>query len=1106
MANGNSDSTARNRIISDIDKNFFVEASAGSGKTTMLVNRMVAMVESGIDIDKICAITFTKAAAGEFFDRFQEILITRSDPNYNGEDEKFDGQLMPPTPETRELCNRALQNIDLCFMGTIDSFCNKVLTEYPTEAGILSDSQIIEDAEFNAIVEGIYVDICNGKHGDELKKLADDFNGAIGYNAKKAFCTGMQTFMGHRNAKFDSISSGDPDLDKRFEYTRRRYIELINFLKDHQELRSDTKKSSTEAWEKIDKTWLALTHSWNENLDNLKYGLKALKEMRLAECAKDCCTFDINSFYEYGKSKSSYYYGFMHEDADKVLNSLETIKYEKSYTLFLKCISLIEKELLDKGRLTYFDNLYYLSKMLEKDASSGGDLIRHISKRHRYFLIDEFQDTDPLQAVVFFYLASDDPKKEWYNCIPRARSLFIVGDSKQSIYRFKNADVDSFKRVRDHFVKNGGEVLKLTRNFRSKRELCEYFNKAFVDLMPEDPNDPSHYEPIDPLPKTVADEFKGVFRYSVDKKGSDPGQVSEIIRKLVGNKDFLIRGKKKDDQKLRQIKFSDIMIITTSKENLALYMDCFEKDKIPYRVEGKLKFDECEALKEIYKLYSIVADPSDQISLYGVLTGKLFGFNPEDLLAYKNNDGDIRIFSDFDIDACKDATAKDVGSAIKDLDKFRNESSSLSPSALMSKILEKYDVFSFTDPGKIELIYYTLELLRRGEKTGDIVSLTDGQKCLKSILNNESGEERCLNLSEDDNRVHLANLHKIKGLEAPIVFLVYAGKKAKDASLRIEYNQDSVDGYCFALSNRDKMNEVFFRKDGDDPKRNEENVALEAEDNRKVYVAATRARNVLIVCDSKMWTDISEFIDEDIVTRLKDVKAVEIATGALTDPKALYNKAKDESVLKTRGGEESTFVLNSPSRLKLVSKVTADADDQTSDDAEDDEALDMHRKIADIMGTMTHKLMEMMVTSRNTMDIDPMVSEIISEYRSPRTEPYEDRLSVSLKKVADTMRKGGYAQTNGLPQDILGTLLSADEVHCEVPFTYKENGKKGIIWNGIMDVIYRKGEDWHIVDYKTNIEGDDLDTEYQNQMRAYENAFRSIMGKDADAKTYHIDI
>ena len=135
------------------------------------------------------------------------------------------------------------------------------------------------------------------------------------------------------------------------------------------------------------------------------------------------------------------------------------------------------------------------------------------------------------------------------------------------------------------------------------------------------------------------------------------------------------------------------------------------------------------------------------------------------------------------------------------------------------------------------------------------------------------------------------------------------------------------------------------------------------------------------------------------------------------------------------------------------------------------------------------------------------VNEIIREYRTPTFEPYEKNLIKALIDVAERMRNGGYAQTNGLPQDILKTLIEADEVYCEVPFCYSEDGQNGkVVWNGIMDVVYCAQGKWYIVDYKTNVDGNDLDRKYQNQLAAYVKAFKATTGEDAAAMTYHIDI
>ena len=158
------DTLSRKRIVSEMDKNFFVEAGAGSGKTTMLVKRMVAMVESGIDIRKICAITFTRAAAGEFYDRFQKLLIERSSPDTIWAQDDRPGSLPCPTAETRKRCSEALQNIDLCFMGTIDAFCGMVLSEHPTEAKIPSDASLVSDEDAAAIYRQEYVRISSGEY------------------------------------------------------------------------------------------------------------------------------------------------------------------------------------------------------------------------------------------------------------------------------------------------------------------------------------------------------------------------------------------------------------------------------------------------------------------------------------------------------------------------------------------------------------------------------------------------------------------------------------------------------------------------------------------------------------------------------------------------------------------------------------------------------------------------------------------------------------------------------------------------------------------------------------------------------------------------------
>ena len=151
-----------------------------------------------------------------------------------------------------------------------------------------------------------------------------------------------------------------------------------------------------------------------------------------------------------------------------------------------------------------------------------------------------------------------------------------------------------------------------------------------------------------------------------------------------------------------------------------------------------------------------------------------------------------------------------------------------------------------------------------------------------------------------------------------------------------------------------------------------------------------------------------------------------------------------------------------------------------------------------MIGTLVHSLMEAMVSSGNTAPLSMLVKEIVSEYAA-ESESYTQLLT----RVGTTIQSGGFPQENAAPQDILSLLLSADEVYCEVPFCRK-HGRE--IWHGIMDVVYRIGEQWFILDYKTNADAHDLDTKYQAQLSAYVEAFHDLTGHTATSLIYHIDV
>lgn len=1125
------DTESRKKIVTETDKNFFVEAGAGSGKTTMLVNRMVAMVEDDVPIEKMCAITFTKAAAAEFYDRFQKLLIERSNPDQKWEDKGYAGQLKKPNRVSRDMCEKALQNIDLCFMGTIDAFCAMVLSEHPSEAGIPSDNILISDEEAEDFYRQQYVKICKGEYGDELKEMAKPFS-VFYWNAEEVFAKGLSVFMSNRNVNFKFSKTDKADIDKAFAAEREELLNAVKCMIEHPELKYPAENKNLAAWEKISDTYKDIKKRWSNNFTNIIYALKALIDIRLIPEAMDRYETVFSGLFEPRESSGKWLDCNVGKEGG-VLRKLQDLCYSVTMTFLEACVPHLEKAMRDKGYMTYFDYLYYLREMLKRDAGKGGKLIKHIYDRHRYFLIDEFQDTNPLQAEIFFYLTSKDPVPEWRKCKPRPGSLFIVGDPKQSIYRFRGADVTSFLRVKGLFENGVGEVLSLSRNFRSTRKLCEFYNRSFTKMLPEESAYQSRFEEI-PLPDDdKEDEFTGIFTYesftgALEKDHpdeTDPVQIANIIERLVDNDKYLIRTGK--DKELVKIRYSDIMVITCNKKNLGPIISCLDSRDIPVRVEGQVPFAANEALVEISKIYFAVANPGDKSALYGALTGKIFGFTKDDIMIYCKNAGKESFKPSFDTGECNDDTACAVAESINKIKCLHYEAGKLSPAAVFSRIMDDQRIFEYIKADKLEVVYYALELMRSAESSGTITSMQDGAAFIEDMIAGRSKEERCLSLDNDRDAVHMANLHKVKGLEAPVVILSAATKFPIGTDKRIEHGDEGSEAYIFNLpkkSDSGSSGGYYFETKIFADKAEEENEAGKAENNRLIYVASTRARNTLIIYDrlvktkkgeshKTIWKDLMEEGLPDFFDSVCDPVQKFRTESEEADPATLYKEATEMCVLEKRERFETpTYITENPSRLKLVSKLS-DSDEKVivMDDAGSGTGDKDENKTAGtypaLLGTMVHRLMEMLVSAGNKAETASVTEEIITEYSTPEIEAFEKDLKKVLTGVADRIKNGGYPQTNDLPQDIMKTLLEADEVYCEVPFSYCEEGSDGkVLWNGIMDVVYLKDGKWHIVDYKTNADGSDLDTKYQAQLKAYVKAFKATTGEDADVLTYHIDI
>ncbi|SFW22225.1 UvrD-helicase domain-containing protein [Ruminococcus flavefaciens] len=1084
-----NDKLARERISTDIYENFFVEAGAGSGKTTQLVQRMTEMVKAGIDVSKISAITFTKAAAREFYERFQNQLIIESN------NEELDNT-------ERKRCDEALRNIDLCFMGTIDSFSHLILHEHPSEGRIPSDSEVRDDAEMAEIFKREYTAILHHEYGEELFEKYEQFS-AVQDHPKLVFTEFISRIINARDAYFIYEHDDIADIDEYLSEEKQRLMQVIDSLMQRKDLWGQTKEC-LEKNELLEQEYSALKRTWNGNVGGIYYTLGKLDQFRLYAEPESIGILDTSLFAPYTSRGKIAYYTFEIKASD-LYRELGEFQYSVTVDFLVSAARAIAERLRRNGELNFFDYKLYLRDMLKSDAEGDGKLIRHIYDRHSYFLIDEFQDTDPMQAEIFFYLTAENPVPNWRECVPRKGSLFIVGDPKQSIYRFRSADVAAFKEVRRLFENGVGEVVQLTRNFRSTVQLKEWFNTAFTKLLPEDTPHQSRFSLIPIEGSDDKSVFGGIWTYRVtierNSIADDQKKVTQIIRRLVNDPNILM--KSKNDTEPRRVRYNDFMVIVNSKEHILKFLREFESYDIPVMVEGKINFGDCPALCALIPIIEAVSSPYDRTAVYGALTSKVFGVTDSELITLRNRGVYPEINAVYN-----EAVSEfpDVKYALEKLNRLAVKARTMSAVTVFTTVFDELKVLEKTGTAYLEYLYYALELLRSAEEQGEVISVLDGAVFLRKLLD-ESTQERCISLQRNDNRVHIANLHKVKGLEAPIVILADPRVTAHAPEMRTEHTADGTKCYIFSLSvNRQKKavttkQQVAFE---------DEVLSYEAEKLRLLYVAATRARNALIIADAytgsgdhaknNPWEPFIHMADGDFFANLPAKETDEPAPKPVKNADGLYKEAEESSVFVQSNSPKPTYSIMRPSQIKLRSVI------ESEDDYEDNSDTDIRKKEirtnAALLGTMVHKLMECLVSARKLPDADKLSAEIIGRYSA--VDEYRDM----LKNVYAHITEGGYEQNNGMCTDILSELRTADEVYCEVPFCYKVEEKDGTytVWNGVIDLLYKKNGIWRIVDYKTNAEAEGLDYKYSDQLNAYKEAFFAMTGESADAFIYHIDI
>ena len=1028
------DSEARKIILSEFKKNIFVIAGAGSGKTTILVNRMVGMVEDGIDVSKICAITFTVNAATKFLNDFKKRLRERSKTpdNYTPENSS---DLGPSSKLKRERCEKALRNIDLCFTGTIDSFCQQILSEIPYDAGIPSSTVLLDDDDAFSYYKSIYKNITDDINGYATKYRSICPNLLENYNNYKKVVSDDVKFFSNVIPTVLEVSCLDIQLnitngianDYAVIESKRQQLETI--FNDLKALENDAVKAPEAFKDAFDKT---LNNHLLDNWDysNISYKIKSISD----NISKLSFNNDPNINGIMFTHKSKRYPNperFQFDNCpliDEIDNLYKDFKYNYSLPFIIDSCKIISKILREEGKLTFTEYLLVLREVLIKDINNGMNIINHINKKYEYFLLDESQDTSPFQTEIFLLLSSlRKPNNNNYDLRPG--SLFIVGDPKQSIYRFKNADIIAYTNTMNKFNRintindvdaYNDIIVELTCNFRSTEVLCDYFNDKF--------NNMDFYTNI-PLKDCRKDNSTGVFTSN---------NYIEVINELIDNPKYLFEGKR--------LSYKDFMLITITKSNHNKVIEQLSLNRIPYYVEGKFEINN-DIINSIYSIYYYVSsnNANNDGAYYNLMTSKYFNLSIENAISYKGNEP----------------------KNIKDkLDKIDALKSIENPILLYDEILSNLGLIKSVGYQKLEYAYFVREKLEASYKNGKIATIYDAQLFIKKFIN--KSVERTSKLKADYDGVYLANLHKVKGLEKPVVILIGSDTKKRDVARLADYT--NLKAYIFKI---EEDHIPILSTTSFAAEKTQEETELENEKTRLKYVAATRARNYLFIENCSYWAEL-------ITNKVQNFNS----TGRALNPPNEATEKELEYEPNISFEAKSSTIIKTPSKLPVKKN-------KHSDD------LLVSNVNAQLKGTLIHRLMQLIIMSDDRYTKDDVISLIMDEY-----DINDNNYEIILEKVFDKIHSGGFKQDESIYDDIL-SLVKNKEKYCEIPFSYKFNSE---IWEGVIDLLYIDNGKYYIVDYKTNNDGDDLVSKYSEQLNAYKQALKEIEGVDAEYFIYHIDV
>ncbi len=799
----------------DLERSLAVEAGAGTGKTSLLVDRIISLLRTRrASLEQIVAITFTEKAAGELKVRLRE-------------------EIEKAIPRARDAAGGALRqalgDLERAPISTIHSFCASLLRERPVEAKIDPNFEPLDEMGLDMLFQEAW----ESWLGEELGKKAAPLRRAL------ALGMSLDTLAGLVRQIYDNRDLVPADPFPRPSYSMEGFVHrLREGLKKVLVLAGDCRKEEDKGFQNIQALRQKIPElgaASGERKENLILRGLVIKAAGNKQNWKPpaSCEEQKTIFNELG------------EELDELRKSLLADTMAGLVDWLHGFLGALEEEKAKRGVLDFQDLLILARNLLRENP----DVRRYFQERFFYILVDEFQDTDPLQVEVVFFLAENGARaKRWEDVEISPGKLFLVGDPKQSIYRFRRADIETYERAKERLTRKGGS-LKIFQNFRTVPSIIAWVNRVFEPLI--QPSDQGHFQPSY-VPLRAHDERKEILPGQpglvlltpppgFDREGAPAQQVREeearslaaLIEEMAGagRRDWMIFDRKEGES--RSVCFRDMAILFPALSGIEVYEEALKARGIPFRLDGGKEFYFRQEVRNLLCCLKALDDPADGISLVAALRSPFFAFSDEEIFLFTSSGNPLTYLRETKEEGLSEAFA-----LLRELHEKRNAVPiSLTVANLLgrTKALE----FSLLRDGGEQVAANLRKILDQArafesEKQATFRRFVEwlGSREEEGIREGESPWAE-----EGEENVKMLTVHKAKGLEFPVVFLA---NLASERNRRQEFIPLRLQG-SFQLAMGD------FKTQGYDAALEQEKLRMEAEDRRLFYVAATRAREYLVI-------------------------------------------------------------------------------------------------------------------------------------------------------------------------------------------------------------------------------------------------------------------